>query len=126
MNSNPKYFWNIRRKKKWSNWSSNQGLFILRFWRRVLAFKKWFLHVLSTKSHFQTLLGRRNWYRKGAKQEIQGLRCLNSLISRNTHKWFTSLKNMCIYRINWAKPLNLALHPQSTAQMKHLDVNCCY
>ena len=49
------------------------------------------------------------------ESKIQGLRCLKSVITRNTLECFTSSKNMCIYRLNWASPLDLALHLQSTA-----------
>ena len=45
---------------------------------------RFFLPILSMKSHFQTLLGCANESRSEGKQEIQGLRCLNSLISQNT------------------------------------------
>ena len=51
------------------------------------------------------------------------MRCLNSLITRNIPEGFTLSKNMCIYRLNWAWIFDLALHLQSKAQMKCLDVN---
>ena len=95
--------------------------FISRFWTQSLAFKKWFLPILSTKFHFQTFLGRGYWSTRLRKQEIQGLRFLNSLIARNTLECFTSSKNICIYKLNWVWPLDLALHLQSTAQIKRLD-----
>ena len=55
------------------------------------------LYSLS-ESHFQTLLGHKNRFRRGGKQDIQGLRCINSLITRNAQEWFKSSKNIRIYR----------------------------
>ena len=52
--------------------------------------------------------------------------CLKNLITRNTPEWFISSKNMCIYRQIWAWPLDLALHLESTAKIKHLHVNRCH
>ena len=68
------------------------------FWIWVLAFKKRFLPIVSTKYHFQTLHKGWNWSTKGGKQENQGLRCLNNSITWKTPKCYTSSKNMCIYR----------------------------
>ena len=55
----------------------------------------------STKSHFQTLLRHKSESRSEGKQETQGLWCLDSSITRKTQEYFTSLKNISIYRENW-------------------------
>ena len=74
----------------------------------------------------QTLLGCVNESRSEGNQEIQGLRCLNSSITRNTLEIFTLSKNMSIYKQNLAWPLDLTLHLQLKAHMKRLDMNHCH
>ena len=51
--------------------------------------KNRFLLILSTKSHFQTLLEHINESRSEGKQEIQGLWCIDRSITRKTqeYKW---------------------------------------
>ena len=71
-------------------------------------FKRQILLILSTKSHFQTLLGRRNEFRRERRQEIQGLRCLNSLIAQKIQECSFLSKNMGINMLNLGLTIRFA------------------
>ena len=66
-----------------------QGLLILPFRRWNSTFKRRFLLNLSTKSWFQILLECGNKSRRWRNQEIQTLRCINSLIARNIQEYIS-------------------------------------
>ena len=55
--------------------------------------------ILSIKSYFQPLLGRGNESRRVRNQEIQGLRCLNSLITQNIQEYIFLSKRESTNRV---------------------------
>ena len=55
------------------------------------------------KSHCQILLRHRNQSRRGEKQEIQGLRCLNRSITQNIQEYiFRQIESMNIQNLGVA------------------------
>ena len=85
------------------------NLFIPRFEKQNLEFKRSAVHIISTKCLFQILLIHENESIRRRKQVIQGLRCPNRLINQYTQEWCTSLKTELINRQNWTRPFNLAI-----------------
>ena len=95
-----KSIFHLRLPSNWSNYLPDQRLFIPEFQKWSFMFKSQFLPIILMKSHFQALHGCGSWSRSDWKQDIQGIWCLDILITPRPQEWFRMSKNISIYRAN--------------------------